>query len=66
MLVELGWAILTRLAEILIPQLRVDDPVAVMGEERRFDAARNRLPAVENQDFHLRSWASVARTPVSV
>ena len=52
--------------EVFIRQLRVDDLVAVLGEDGRFDAARDRLPAVEEEDFHRRVWTSFARSAVSV
>ena len=40
------------LLEVVVGQLRVDDLVAVVLEVGRFDAARNRLPAVEEEDGH--------------
>src|SRR5688572_9285490 len=33
-------------------QLRMDDLVAVLDEVARFDTARNRLPAMEEDEFH--------------
>ena len=47
-----AWAILTASVEVLVGQLRVDDLVAVLGQEGRFDAAWDRLPAVQEEDFH--------------
>jgi hypothetical protein len=47
-----AWADPDRLGEIVIGQLRVDDLVAVPGQERRFDAAWDGIPAVQEQDFH--------------
>ena len=35
-----------------LKEIRVQDFVAVLGKERRFDTARNRGPAVEEEDFH--------------
>ena len=49
-----AWAILTASVEVLVGQLRVDDLVAVLGQEGRLDAAWDRLPAVEEEDFHRR------------
>jgi hypothetical protein len=40
------------LLEVLVGQLRVDDLVAVLRQERRFDAAWDRLSAVKEEDFH--------------
>ena len=39
-------------SEILVGQLRIDDLVAVLRQEGRFDAAWDRLPAVKEEDFH--------------
>ncbi len=65
-LVELGLGDPDRLVKVLVWQLGVDDLVAVVLQVRRLDAARHRLPAVEEEDFHRRRWASFARTPVSL
>ena len=65
-LVELGLGDLDGLGEVLVGQLRVDDLVAVLGQEGRLDAAWDRLPAVEEEDFHRRIWDSFARSPASV
>ena len=35
-----------------MPSSRVVDFVAMLGQERRIHAAGNRLPAVEEEDFH--------------
>jgi hypothetical protein len=51
-LVERGLGDADDLGEVLDRQLWVDDLVAVLGQEGRFNAARNRLPAVEEEDFH--------------
>lgn len=40
------------LLEVLIGQLRIDDFVAMLRQEGRFDAAGDRVPAVEEEDFH--------------
>jgi hypothetical protein len=42
------------LGEVFTRLLRVDDrvAVAVSGQEGRLDAARDRLPAVEKENFH--------------
>jgi hypothetical protein len=40
------------LLEVLVRQLGIQDGVATLGQVGRFDAARNRLPAVEEEDFH--------------
>ena len=50
--VELGLGDSDGLGEILVRQLRIDDLVAVVFQEGRLDAAWNRLPAVEEEDFH--------------
>src|SRR5262245_25227908 len=50
--VELSLGDLDGLVEILVRQFWVDDFVAVMGKERRFDAAWDRLPTVEEEDSH--------------
>ena len=39
-------------AEVVVIEGRVEDFKAVLGEVGRFDAARDRVPAVEKQDFH--------------
>jgi hypothetical protein len=50
--------------EVVVGQLRVDDLLAVPGQEGQLDAARDRPPAVEEEDFHrlffLISTASAA------
>src|ERR1019366_5224406 len=51
-LIELGLGDADGFGEILVGQLRIDDLVAVLGEEGRFDASRDRLPAVKEEDFH--------------
>ena len=51
-LVELGLGDLDGLGEVFVGQCRVDDLVAVLRQEGRLDAARDRLPAVEEEDFH--------------
>jgi hypothetical protein len=51
-LVELGLGDPDGLGEDLVRQPRVDDLVAVLGQEGRFDAAGNGLPAVEEEDYH--------------
>jgi hypothetical protein len=45
-LVELGLGDLDGLIEVLVRQFRVDDLVAMLGQEGRLDATRDRLPAV--------------------
>ena len=50
-LVELGLGDPDGLVEVVVGQLRVDDLVAVL-QEGRLDAARDRLPAVKEEDFH--------------
>ena len=52
MLVELFLSNPDGLGEVVIRQFRIDDLLAMPGQERRFDAARNRMPAVEEEDFH--------------
>ena len=52
MLVELLLGDLDGLCEILVGQLRIDDFVAVLRQEGRFDAAWDRLPAVKEENFH--------------
>ncbi len=52
MLVELGLGDAHRLLEVLVGQLRVEDLVAVLRQERRLDPAWDRLPAVEEEGFH--------------
>jgi len=59
-LVELDLGDPDSLLEVLIGQLRVDDLVAVLGQEVRFDATWDRLPAVKEKDFHRPVWASFA------
>jgi len=50
--VELGLGDPGGFIEILVGQRRIDEFVAVLGQEGRFDATRNRLPAVKKEDFH--------------
>jgi hypothetical protein len=50
--VELGLGYANRLLGVLIGKSRIENFVAMMDEESRFDAAWTRLPAVEEQDFH--------------
>jgi hypothetical protein len=38
--------------EVIVIEGRVDDFVAVLGEVRRLDAAWDRVPPVEEEDFH--------------
>ena len=52
MLVELGLGDADGGIEIVVGQGRVQDFVAVVLEVGRLDAARCRLPAVEEEDFH--------------
>ena len=40
------------LGDVLVRQGRIDDGVAVPNEVGRFDAAWDRVPAVEEQDSH--------------
>jgi hypothetical protein len=47
------------LVEVVVIEGRVDDLVAMIGEVGRLDAARNRMPAVEEEDSHRNS--NVAR-----
>src|SRR5262249_17458507 len=62
-LVELGLGYLDGLAEVLVGQLRVDDGMGVPGQEGRFDAAGDRLPAVQEEDFHASSLAAFSAKP---
>ena len=48
------------LGEVLVGQFRVDDLVAVLGQEARLDATRDRVPAVEEENLHGRRCASFA------
>ena len=66
MLVELLLGDLYGQGEVFIRQFRVDDLVAVLDQKGRLDAARDRLPAVEEEDFHLREWTYFAKSPVGV
>ncbi len=52
MRVELGLGDPDGLGKIIVGQRRVDDFVAVIDQVGRFDAAGNRTPAVEEEDFH--------------
>jgi hypothetical protein len=65
-LVELLLGDLDGLEEVVVRQLRVDDLVAVLGQEGRLDASWDRVPAVQEVDFHHWRWTSFARTPVNV
>ena len=38
--------------EVIVVESRIDDCVAVLLHARRFDAAWNGVPAVEEEDFH--------------
>jgi hypothetical protein len=38
--------------KVFIRQCGVDDLVAMLGQVHRLDAARHRLPAAEEKDFH--------------
>src|SRR5262245_27104929 len=49
-----------RLGEVFVRQFRVDDLVAVLGQVARLDPARDRLPAVEEEDYHGVFVASVS------
>jgi hypothetical protein len=40
------------LGEILVGQFRIDNLVSIFRKVGRFDAAWDRLPAVEEEDFH--------------
>jgi hypothetical protein len=51
-LVELGLDDADGRLEVVVGQGRVDDLVAVLSQEGRLDAAGNRVPAVEEEDFH--------------
>ena len=50
MLVKLGLGCGESSGEIFVGKFRVDDRVAVVLEIGRLDAARDRLPAVEEED----------------
>jgi hypothetical protein len=50
--VELGLGDADGFGEVLVGQGRVDDLVTVPGQERRLDAARDRPPAVQEEDSH--------------
>jgi hypothetical protein len=49
---EIGEFHLGGFLEVFIGQPGIDDLVAVVGENGRFDASWDRLPAVEEEDFH--------------
>jgi hypothetical protein len=51
--VELGLGRGENGAEVVIIKGRIDDLVAVILQVARLDAARVRVPAVEEQDFHV-------------
>jgi hypothetical protein len=57
MLVELLLGDLDGLDEILVGQLRIDDLMAVLGKEGRFDAAWDRLPPSSRTHSNT-IWAS--------
>jgi hypothetical protein len=43
---------LDRFVEILVTQLRIDDLMAVLRQIGRLDVARDRLPAVQEENYH--------------
>ena len=51
-LVELGLGDADGLGEVVVGQRRVDDLVAVVLQVGRLHAARDRVPAVEEEDLH--------------
>jgi hypothetical protein len=51
-LIELGLGDADGFRHVVVRELRIDDGVAVLGEVRRLDAAWDRLPAVQEKDFH--------------
>jgi hypothetical protein len=51
-LVELGLSDPDRLVEILVGQFRIDDLMAVLDQESRFDAARDRVPSMQEENLH--------------
>jgi hypothetical protein len=51
-LVELCLGDLDDQGEVFVGQFRVDDLVAVPGQEGRLDATWDGLPAVKEEDFH--------------
>jgi hypothetical protein len=53
MSIELGLGDPDGGVEIFVRQRRVDDFTAVLCQEGRFDAARDRLPTAEEDDSHL-------------
>ena len=71
--VELGLGDANGGVEIVVGQGRVQDFVAVVLEIGRLHAARRRLPAVEEEDFHgamypsflawAKSWSAFATSP---
>ena len=60
MLIELGLGDTDGPGEIFVRQFWVEDFVAVRGEVRRLYAARDRLPAVEEENTHRLSRTSFA------
>jgi hypothetical protein len=50
---ELDLGDLGGLPEVVVGQFRVDDLVAVLGQEGRLDAAWDRVPAVQEEDFMI-------------
>src|SRR5262249_10785079 len=50
--VVLGLGHAHRLLEVLVGRLQVDDLVTLLRQESRLYPARNRLPAVQEEDFH--------------
>src|SRR4051794_26769759 len=61
MLFELGLGASDSLGEVFVRRLEVDDGVVVMGEARRFHAAWDGLPAVEEEDGHVVDASSSLR-----
>jgi len=59
MFVELGQGDPVCLLHVFVGQRRVDDFVAVVLQERRLDAARDRVPAVEEKNGHQGILASL-------
>ena len=61
-----AWAILTASSKSSSGSFGLMTSWPCLGQEGRLDAARDRLPAVEEEDFHRRRWTSFARSPASV
>ena len=59
-LVELGLGGRNSSAKIIVIQYRIDDFMSVVLEVARLDATGNRMPAVEEKDFHSVSLSLVA------